>query len=59
MDDVYCTTHNHLVDEALDLQKEIIIKVIETVGANIQKVVNPISISSSDIMNLTSIFRKP
>jgi hypothetical protein len=35
------TTHNHLVDEALDLQKEIIIKVIETVGANIQKVVNP------------------
>ena len=58
-DDVYWTRHSQLVDEALALQKEIIMKVIETVGATIQKVVNPISISSSDIMNLTSILRKP
>ena|SRR5919107_3018245 len=59
MDDAYWTRHNQLVDEALALQKEIIMKVIETVGATIQKVVNPISISTSDIMNLTSMFRKP
>ena len=58
MDDAYWTRHNQLVDEALALQKEIIMKVIETVGATIQKVVNPISISTSDIMNLTDIFRK-
>jgi hypothetical protein len=58
-DNVYWIRHNQLVDEALALQKEIIMKVIETVGATIQKVVSPISISSSDIMNLTSMFRKP
>ena len=58
MDDAYWTRHNQMVDEALALQKEIIMKVIETVGATIQKVVNPISISTSDIMNLTDVFRK-
>jgi hypothetical protein len=58
MDDAYWTRHNQLVDEALALQKEIIMKVIETVGATIQKVVNPISISTSDIMNLTDVLRK-
>jgi hypothetical protein len=58
-DNVYWIRHNQLVDEALALQKEIIMKVIETVGATIQKVVSPISISGSDIMNLTSMFRKP
>lgn len=58
MDDAYWTRHIQMVDEALALQKEIIMKVIETVGATIQKVVNPISISTSDIMNLTDVLRK-
>lgn len=58
VNDMYWTRHNQLVDEALALQKEIIIKVIDTVGTTLQKVVNPISISSSDIVNLMSLFKK-
>jgi hypothetical protein len=55
---VYWIRHNQLVDGAVALQKEIIIKVIDTVATTLQKVVNPISISSSDIVNLMSLFRK-
>jgi hypothetical protein len=55
---VYWTRHNQLVDGAVALQKEIIIKVIDTVATTLQKVVNPISISSSDLVNLMSLFRK-
>jgi len=50
--------HNELVDEALAAQKEIIIKIIDTLGTIVQKVVNPISISSSDLVTLTSQFKK-
>jgi hypothetical protein len=55
---IYWIRHNQLVDGAVALQKEIIIKVIDTVATTLQKVVNPISISSSDIVNLMSLFRK-
>jgi hypothetical protein len=54
----YWTRHNQLVDEAVALQKEIIIKVIDTIATTLQKVVNPISISSSDVVNLMSLFKK-
>ena len=56
---VYWIRHNQLVAETLDSQKEIIGKVIEVVGATIQKIVNPISISGTDLTALMSIFRKP
>jgi hypothetical protein len=56
---VYWVRHNQLVDEALATQKEIISKVIDTIGATIQKIVNPISFSSNDVFALTSLFRKP
>ena len=56
--DVYWTRHNQLVDGAVALQKEIIVKVIETVGTTLQKVVNPISFSSGDFMNLINLFRR-
>jgi hypothetical protein len=55
---VYWTRHNQLVDAAVALQKEIIIKVIETVGTTLQKVVNPVSFSSSDLANLLNLFGK-
>ncbi len=45
----YWLHHNQLVDEALSLQKEIINKVIDILGLTIQKVVNPIRFSSSDL----------
>jgi hypothetical protein len=54
--DIYWTRHNQLVDEAVALQKEIIIKVMDTVGTIVQKIVSPLSISTSD---LVSLFRKP
>lgn len=57
--DVYWVRHNQLVDQALVTQKEIISKVIDTIGATIQKIVNPISISGNDINALMNIFRKP
>jgi hypothetical protein len=56
--DVYWTRHNQLVDGAVALQKEIIIKVIDTVGITLQKVVSPISFSSGDFMNLINLFRR-
>jgi hypothetical protein len=57
--DIYFARHNQLVDGALSLQKEIINKVIETVGQIASKVVTPISISSTDLVNLAQLFLKP
>ena len=56
---VYWARHNQLVDAALTTQKEIIIKVIDKIGSTIQKVVNPISISGSDISMLMNLFSRP
>ena len=56
---VYWNRHNQLVDEALTTQKEIIIKVIDTIGSTIQKIVNPISISGGDISMLMNLFKRP
>lgn len=58
MNDVYWVRHNQLVDQVLTAQKEIISKVIDTIGATIQKIVNPISISSNDVYALMNLFRK-
>jgi hypothetical protein len=57
--DIYFARHNQLVDGALSLQKEIINKVIETVGQIASKVVTPISVSSTDLVNLAQMFLKP
>jgi hypothetical protein len=59
VNDIYWVRHNQLVDQALTAQKEIISKVIDTIGATIQKIVNPISISSNDLSTLMNLFRKP
>ena len=59
MNDVYWVRHNQLVDQALTAQKEIVSKVIDTIGATIQRIVNPVSISSSDVSALMNLFRKP
>lgn len=56
--DVYWLRHNELVNESLELQKEIITKIIDTIGVTIQKVVNPISFSTSDLVTLASLFKK-
>ena len=58
MNDVYWVRHNQLVDQALTAQKEIISKVIDTIGATIQRIVNPVSISSNDVSALMNLFRK-
>lgn len=57
--DIYFARHNQLVDGALSLQKEIINKVIETVGQIASKVGTPISVSSTDLVNLAQLFLKP
>ena len=59
LSDVYWVRDNQLVDETLALQKEIITKVIDTIGSTIQKVVNPISFSTGDIVSLANLFKKP
>ena len=55
--DVYFARHNQLVDGALSLQKEIINKVIETVGQIATKVATPISVSSADLVKIAEILR--
>ena len=56
--DVYRIRHNQIVDETLSLQKEIITKVIDTIGSTIQKVINPISFSTGDLVSLANLFKK-
>jgi hypothetical protein len=56
--DVYWARHNQLVDQAVALQKEIIDKVTDTIGTIVQKIVSPISISTSDLVNLVNLFKK-
>jgi len=51
-DDVYWQRHKELVDNILDTRKEIILKVIETVGATIKGIINPISVSNIDIVKI-------
>lgn len=57
--DVYWIRHNQLVDQAVALQKEVIDKVLDTLGSIVQKLVSPISISSGDLVNLVNLFKKP
>ncbi len=57
--DIYWARHNQLVDGVLALQKEIINKVIDTVGQIASKVVTPISVSSADLVSLAQLFTKP
>jgi len=56
--DEYWLHHNKIADETLALQNEIIMKVIDTKGSTIQKVVNPISFSTDDRVSLASLFKK-
>lgn len=51
-DDVYWKRHNELVDNVLDMRKEIFLKSIEVAGTTIKGIVNPISVSPIDIAKL-------
>lgn len=51
-DDVYWKRHNELVDNVLDVRKEIILKSIEVAGTTIKGIINPISVSPIDIAKL-------
>jgi len=51
-DDVYWQRHKEVVDNILDTRKEIVLKVIETVGVTIKGVINPISVSNIDIVKI-------
>jgi len=51
-DDVYWQRHKELVDKILDTRKEIVLKVIETVGNTIKGIINPISVSNIDIAKI-------
>ena len=48
-DDEYWIWHKALVENVLDTRKQIMLKVIETVGVTIKGIVNPISFSNIDI----------
>lgn len=51
-DDVYWQRHKEVVDNILDTRKEIVLKVIETVGVTIKGIINPISVSNIDIAKI-------
>jgi hypothetical protein len=56
--DVYWRRHNELVNEALTTRKEIILKVIDTAGATIKGIINPISVSTIDLAKLVEVLKK-
>jgi hypothetical protein len=56
--DIYWKRHTELVDRVLNERKEILLKVIDTVGTTITKMVNPISFSSVDVVKLAELFKK-
>ena len=57
-DDIYWKRHQELVDNILDTRKEIVLKIIETVGVTIKGVINPISVSNVDIAKIIENFTK-
>jgi len=57
-DDVYWKRHQELVDNILNTRKEIVLKIIETVGVTIKGVINPISVSNVDIAKIIENFAK-
>jgi hypothetical protein len=58
INDLYWTRHTQLVDRVLADRQAIIEKSIETVGATIKGLVNPISFSSVDMIKLFELFKK-
>ncbi|MCH8914418.1 MAG: hypothetical protein IIA82_00980 [Thaumarchaeota archaeon] len=57
-DDIYWKRHQELVDNILNTRKEIVLKIIETVGVTIKGVINPISVSNVDIAKIIENFTK-
>ena len=57
-DDIYWKRHQELVDNILNTRKEIVLKIIETVGVTIKGVINTISVSNVDIAKIIENFTK-
>jgi hypothetical protein len=55
--DIYWKTHRNEVNRVLQMRKDIILKVIETVGMTVKGMVNPISFSTVDIARLVELFQ--
>jgi hypothetical protein len=57
-DDIYWKRHEDLVNESLQTKKEIMLKVVETIGTTVKGIVNPISFSQIDIGKLIEQVKK-
>jgi hypothetical protein len=55
--DIYWKTHMNEVNHVLQMRKDIILKVIDTVGSTVRGMVNPISFSTVDIARLVELFQ--
>jgi hypothetical protein len=57
-DDIYWKRHTDLVNESLQTKKEIMLRVVETVGTTLRGIVNPINFSQVDIAKIIELIRK-
>jgi hypothetical protein len=58
INNIYWIRHNELVTESLTTRKDIIMKVIETVGITISTIIKPISFGNIDFVKLAETFKK-
>lgn len=55
---IYWKRHTDLVNESLQTRKEIMLKVVETIGTTVRGIVNPINFSQIDIAKIIELTRK-
>lgn len=55
---IYWKRHTDLVNESLQTKKEIMLKVVETIGTTVRGIVNPINFSQVDIAKIIELIRK-
>ncbi len=58
VNNTYWVRHNELVTETLTTRKDIIMKVIETVGTTISTIIKPMSFGNIDLVKLAETFKK-
>ena len=56
--DIYWKRHTDLVNESLQTRKDIMLKVVETIGTTATGIINPISMSQVDIAKIIELLRK-
>jgi hypothetical protein len=56
--DIYWKRHTDLVNESLQTRKEIMLKVVETIGTTVRGIVNPINFSQVDIAKIIELIKK-